>query len=66
MVILKLAGATPVEAAEASMWVGTVILFVLGFRIAQHGGRSRKAAFAFGVLDASIGASLVLTKVIVH
>ncbi|MGK2878423.1 MAG: hypothetical protein ACSLFF_07600 [Solirubrobacterales bacterium] len=66
MIVVKLGGAKAYEAAEASMWVGVVILFVLGFRIAQHGGRTHWAAFRFGLLDSAIGASLVLAKVIVH
>jgi hypothetical protein len=66
MILIKLAGARTYQAAEATMWVGVVILFVLGFRIAQHGGRTRWQAFKFGLLDSAIGASLVLAKVIVH
>lgn len=66
MIVIKLLGAKPYEAAEATMWVGVVILFLLGFRIAQHGGRTRWAAFKYGLLDSAIGASLVLAKVIVH
>ena len=66
MVLVKLGGAKAYEAAETAMWVGVVALFVLGFRIAQHGGRSNWAAFRFGLLDSAIGASLVLAKVIVH
>ncbi|MBJ7459480.1 MAG: hypothetical protein JHD02_09865 [Thermoleophilaceae bacterium] len=66
MVVVKLGGAKAYQAAEASMWVGVVLLFLLGFRIAQHGGRSNWAAFRFGLLDSAIGASLVLVKVIAH
>jgi hypothetical protein len=66
MAITRLSGASGVVAAESTMWVGTAALFVLGFRIAQHGGRSRKQAFAFGLLDSAIGASLVLAKVLIH
>lgn len=66
MAVVKLSGASAVVAAESTMWVGTVLLFVLGFRIAQHSGRSRKQAFAFGLLDSAIGASLVLAKVLIH
>ncbi|MBJ7355131.1 MAG: hypothetical protein JHC98_09915 [Thermoleophilaceae bacterium] len=66
MIVVKFCGAEPYQAAEATMWVGVVILFVLGFRIAQHGGHTRWAAFKFGLLDSAIGASLVLAKVIVH
>ena len=46
--------------------VRDVGLFVLGFRIAQHGGRTHWAAVKFGLLDSAIGASLVVAKVIVH
>jgi TRAP-type C4-dicarboxylate transport system permease large subunit len=66
MIAIKLGGAKPYEAAEATMWVGVVVLFLLGFRIAQHGGRTRWQALGFGLLDSLIGASLVLAKVIVH
>lgn len=66
MAIVRLSGVSVVAAAESTMWVGTALLFVLGFRIAQHGGRGYKMAFAFGFLDAAIGASLVLAKVLVH
>jgi hypothetical protein len=66
MIAIKLGGAKVYEAAEATMWVGVVILFVLGFRIAEHGGRSRWSAVKFGLLDSAIGASLVVAKVIVH
>lgn len=66
MIVIKLADAEPYEAAEAAMWFGVAILFVLGFRIAQHGGRSNWAAVKFGLLDSAIGASLVVAKVLVH
>jgi hypothetical protein len=66
MILSKLGGAKVFEAAEAAMWFGVVILFLLGFRIAQHGGRSNWAAVKFGLLDSAIGASLVVTKVLVH
>jgi TRAP-type C4-dicarboxylate transport system permease large subunit len=66
MILIKLGGAKAYEAAEAAMWFGVVILFVLGFRIAQHGGRSRWSATKFGLLDSAIGASLVFAKVVVH
>lgn len=66
MMIEKAAGISTVAAAESTMWVGTVALFVLGYRIAMHGGHGRLAALGFGVLDALIGASLVLAKVLVH
>jgi purine-cytosine permease-like protein len=66
MIVVKLSGAKVFEAAEAAMWVGVVVLFLLGFRIAQHGGRPNWAAVKFGLLDSAIGASLVVTKVIVH
>lgn len=66
MIAVKLGGAEVWEAAESAMWLGVVILFVLGFRIAQHGGHTRWQAFKFGVIDSSIGASLVLAKVLVH
>lgn len=66
MILIKLSGAKAYEAAEATMWVGVVVLFVLGFRIAQHGGRSNWSAVKFGLLDSAIGATLVVTKVLVH
>jgi hypothetical protein len=66
MIVIKLCGAKAYEAAEATMWVGVVLLFALGFRIAQHGGRTRWAAAKFGLLDSAIGASLVVAKVLVH
>jgi TRAP-type C4-dicarboxylate transport system permease large subunit len=67
MILIKVIGNTyPYEAAEAAMWVGVAILFLLGFRIAQHGGRSRWASVRFGLIDAMIGAWLVLAKVLVH
>ena len=61
-----LAGVDVVAAAESTMWIGTAILLVLGYRIAIYGGHSRRAAVGWGLLDASIGASLVLVKVLVH
>jgi hypothetical protein len=66
MVGEHLAGVDVVAAAESTMWIGTLILFVLGYRIALYGGRSYRAALGWGVLDAAIGASLVLAKVLVH
>lgn len=66
MIIIKLSGAKAYQAAEATMWIGVAILFVLGFRIAQHGGRTPWQAFKFGLLDSAIGASLVLAKAAVH
>jgi len=66
MIVSKLSGAKVFEAAEAAMWFGVAVLFVLGFRIAQHGGRSKWAAVKFGLLDSAIGATLVVTKVLVH
>lgn len=66
MIIEHLAGVGPVVAAESTMWVGTVALFFLGYRIALQGGHGFRAALGFGLLDAAIGASLVLAKVLVH
>lgn len=66
MVIEHLAGVDTVAAAESTMWVGTLALFFLGYRIALQGGHHYKAAIGFGLLDALIGASLVLAKVLVH
>ena len=66
MILIKLGGAQAYQAAEATMWFGVVILFLLGFRIAQHGGRTRWQAAKFGLLDSAIGASLVVAKVLVH
>jgi hypothetical protein len=59
-------GVDVVAAAEAAMWVATVILFLLGYRIALMGGHSYAAAVGFGVLDATLGGALVLIKVLVH
>ncbi|MGH2958343.1 MAG: hypothetical protein ACRDKE_01970, partial [Solirubrobacterales bacterium] len=66
MIVIKLAGAKTYEAAEATMWIGVALLFLLGYRIALHGDRSRWAAVKFGLLDSAIGASLVVAKVVVH
>lgn len=66
VMIEKAAGLDTVAAAESTMWIGTVLLFVLGYRIALQAGRSFRAAVGFGLLDAAIGASLVLAKVIIH
>jgi hypothetical protein len=66
MIVEHLAGVDTVAAAESTMWVGTAALFVLGYRIALQGGHAYKAAVGFGLLDALIGASLVLAKVLVH
>ncbi len=66
MVVEKLAGVSTVVAAESTMWFGTMILFVLGYRIALQAGRGYRAAVGFGLLDSAIGASLVLAKVIIH
>jgi hypothetical protein len=66
MLLEKLAGVPTVAAAESTMWVGTALLFVLGYRIALYGGHGRIAALGYGVIDALIGASLVLLKVLVH
>jgi secreted trypsin-like serine protease len=66
VVIEKSAGVSTVAAAESTMWIGTVMLFILGYRIALLGGRGYRAAVGFGLLDASIGASLVLVKVLIH
>ncbi len=55
-----------IVAAESAMWVGTALLFVLGYRISLQGGRGYRAAIGFGFLDAMIGASLVFVKVLVH
>lgn len=66
MVVEKGAGLDTVTAAESTMWFGTLLLFILGYRIALQGGRGYRAAIAFGLLDAAIGASLVVAKVLVH
>ena len=59
-------GIATVVAAEAAMWAGVFLLFVLGYRIALSGGRGRGRAFGLGVLDAGLGAAIVLIKVLVH
>lgn len=66
MLIEGAAGVGTVVAAESAMWVGTALLFVLGYRISLQGGRGYRAAIGFGFLDAMIGASLVFVKVLVH
>lgn len=66
MIAEHLAGVDTVAAAESTMWFGTFALFFLGFRISLQGGHGYRAAIGFGVLDAAIGASLVLAKVLVH
>lgn len=60
------AGVSTVAAAESTMWIGTVLLFVLGYRIALLGGHGYRAAIGFGLIDSSIGALLVLAKVLIH
>jgi hypothetical protein len=66
MIVESALGIGVVVAAEAAMWVGAFLLFFFGYRIALMGGRSYRGAVAMGVLDASIGASIVLIKVLVH
>ncbi len=66
MIAVKLGGASNVEAAEAAMWFAVATLFLLGFRIARLSERSLSRSFVLGLVDASIGAAIVLVKVIVH
>lgn len=66
MVVLSSLGVEAMAAVEAAMWLGTSMLFVLGFRIALQSGRGYLAAVGFGLLDAAIGALLVLVKVLMH
>lgn len=66
MIAVKLSGASTVVAAEVSMWFAVTMLFLLGFRIAQQSGRPIKNCFWLGFLDASIGALIVMIKVIAH
>lgn len=66
MVVEKALGLDTVTSAEATMWLGTFILFVLGYRIALQSGRSFRAAIGFGLLDALFGATIVLVKVLAH
>lgn len=66
MIVEHALGLGTVAAAESTMWLGTLILFVLGFRIALQAGRSYRAALGFGLIDALIGATIVLIKVLVH
>lgn len=66
MIAEHLAGIGTVPAAESTMWIGTILLFLLGYRIALQGGHRIRSAIGFGLLDALIGASLVLAKVLVH
>ena len=48
------------------MWFAVTMLFLLGFRIAQQSGRSIRNCIGLGFVDASIGALIVLIKVIAH
>lgn len=66
MVAAKLLGASNVVAAEISMWVGTIGLFLLGFRISRLSGRTMSRSLLLGLVDASIGAGIVAIKVIAH
>lgn len=55
-----------VAAAESAMWLGTAVLFLLGFRIARASGRTVGRSALLGLVDAGIGAALVGIKVAVH
>lgn len=66
MLIEQALGIGVVVAAEAAMWIGAVMLFLLGYRIALMGGHGFRAALGYGLLDATLGATLVLIKVLVH
>lgn len=66
LIVEKSAGVGTVAAAESTMWIGTLLLFFLGYRIALQAGRGYLAAAGFGLLDSAIGASLVLAKVLIH
>lgn len=66
MLLMRLAGTGTSAAANTAMWIGVAFLFVLGYRIALQSRRSYHVAIGFGVLDAMVGASIVLIKVLVH
>lgn len=66
MIAERLLGVSSLVAIESALWLGTFLLFVLGFRIALQAGRGFAASIGFGLLDAAIGAVLVLVKVLVH
>lgn len=66
MVVERELGLDVVTAAEATMWFGTFMLFILGYRIALQAGRSFRSAALFGLIDALIGALIVLVKVLAH
>lgn len=66
MVVEQVVGVGTVVAAEAAMWVGVFFLFVLGYRIALMSGRGHAMAFGLGLLDAGLGAVIVLVKVLAH
>ncbi len=66
LVVVYSASDNIVAAAESAMWLGTAVLFVLGFRIARSSGRSMSRSLALGLVDAAIGAALVGIKVAIH
>jgi hypothetical protein len=66
LVFPRVLGASESTAIDISLWVGTAMLFLLGFRAAQRSGRVFKSCVLLATFDALIGVLVVVIKAAIH